>query len=120
MFIAPQILVNETLKIFIHKYQKVSAPAALTLFAVLLLAAEPLGEILAVPHQQLLLGLHGPDRVEVDVQAVLARHQVLFGQRAGRVDVAHPVASVDVIAINEVLKLPTAVNLEKRRKRRRE
>lgn len=84
----------------------------LTLFVVLLLAAKPLGELLAVPDQQLLFGLHWADGVEVDVPAVLARHQVLFGQGAGRVDVTHPVAPVDVIAINEVLKLPTVVNLQ--------
>ncbi len=93
-----------------------SVPAALTLFVVDLLAAEPLGKLLAVPHQQLLIGLYWSDGVEVDVPAVLARHQVLFGQRAGRVDVTHPVAPVDVIAINEVLKLPTAVNLQEKKR----
>lgn len=81
------------------------------LLDVVLLAAEPLGKLLAVPHQQLLIGLHRSDGVEVDVPAVLARHQVLFGQRASWVDITHPVAPVDVIAINKVLKLPTAVNL---------
>lgn len=81
------------------------------------MAAEPLSELLAVPHQQLLVGFHRSDGVEVDVPVVLARHQVLFGQRAGRVDVTHPVASVDVIAINEVLKLATTVNLQKKKKR---
>lgn len=81
------------------------------MFAVDLLAAEPLGKLLAVPHQQLLTGLHWSDGVEVDVPAILACHQVLFGQRAGWIDVAHPVASLDVIAINEVLKLPATINL---------
>ncbi|TNN52369.1 hypothetical protein EYF80_037452 [Liparis tanakae] len=86
----------------------------LTLFDVHLLAAEPLGELLAVPHQQLLAGLHRADGVEVDVAAVLAGHQVLLGQSAGRVDVAHPVAPVDVVAIHEVLELPAAVDLQRR------
>lgn len=90
-----------------------SAPAALTLFDfTLLLAAEPLGKLLAVPHQQLLVGLHRAKGVEVDVPVVLARHQVLLGQGACRVDIAHPVAPVDVIAINEVLKVAAAINLK--------
>lgn len=81
------------------------------LFNVVLLAAEPLGKLLAVPDQQLLFGLHWSDGVEINVSAVLTRNQVLFSQRAGRVDVTHPIASVDIIAIYEVLKLPTAINL---------
>lgn len=92
--------------------------AALTLFDVSLLTAEPLGKLLAVPHQQLLIGLHWSDGVEVDVSAILTRHQVLFGQRASRVDVTHPVAPLDVIAINEVLKLPATVNLQDKRERK--
>lgn len=91
--------------------------AALTGFDVTRLATEPLGKLLAIPHQQLLVGLHRPDGVKVDVPAVLARHQVLFGQRTGRVDVTHPVAPVDVVAIDEVLKLTVAVNLQKKKKR---
>lgn len=91
-----------------------SASTALTLLDVILLTAESLRKLLAVPHQQLLFGLHWSDGVEVDVLAVLARHQVLFGQRARRVDISHPVAPVDIIAINEVLKLPTAVNLQEK------
>lgn len=78
---------------------------------VLLLAAQPLGKLLAVPHQQLLPGIHWSDGVEVDVPSILARHEVLLGWRACWVDISHPVASVDVIAVNEVLKLPTAVDL---------
>ena len=83
----------------------------------IVLLAKSSGKLLAVPDQQLLLWLHGSDGVEVDVAAVLARHQVLFGHRAGRVDVTHPVTPVDVIAVNEVLKLPTAVNLQGKKKR---
>lgn len=79
---------------------------------VVLLAAEPLSKLLAVPNQQLLLGLHGPDGVEVDVPAVLAGHQVLLGQTASRVHVTHPVALVDIVAIDEVLKFAAAVNLQ--------
>lgn len=80
-----------------------------------MLAAEPLGKLLAVPDQQLLIGLHRSNGVEVDVPAVLARHQVLFGQRPGRVDVTHPVAPVDVIAVNKVLELLIAVNLQEKK-----
>lgn len=79
-----------------------------------LLTAQPLGKLLAVPHQQLLVGLYRPDGVEVDVPVVLTCHQVLFGQRASRIDVTHPVAPVDVIAINEVLKMPATVDLEEK------
>lgn len=86
------------------------------MFDVILLTAESLGKLLAVPHQQLLFGLHWSDGVKVDVPAILACHQVLFGQRACWVDVSHPVAPVDVIAIDEVLKLPTAVNLNQKEK----
>lgn len=76
----------------------------LTLFELVSrLAAQSLGELLAVPHQQLLIGLHRPDGVEVDVVSILTRHQVLFGQRARRVDVAHPVAAPNVIAVDEVV-----------------
>ena len=95
-----------------HRRQRVKEEA-LTQSEVVLLVAEPLGELLAVPHQQLLFGLHGTDGVEVDIPAILAGHQVLLGQGARRVDVPHPVALVDVVAINEVLKLPTAVNLQR-------
>lgn len=87
--------------------------AVLTWFDVTLLAAEPLGKLMAVPHQQLLVGLHRPDGVEVNVAVVLASHQVLFGQRVSRVDVSHPVASVDIVAVDKVLKLPSTVNLER-------
>lgn len=84
---------------------------------VVLLAAESLGELLAVPHQQLLFGLHWSDGVEVDVWAVLAGHQVLFCQGMSRVHVTHPVALVDIKAIDEVLKLPATVNLQKTKQR---
>lgn len=102
------------LRVCFYKTRK--DPAALTLFDVSLLAAEPLGKLLAVPHQQLLIGFHRSDGVEVDVSAVLACHQVLFDWGAGRVDVAHPVAPVDIIAINEILKLPTVVNLKEKKR----
>lgn len=82
---------------------------------VILLAAESLSKLLAVPHQQLLLGLHGPDGVEVDVPAVLAGHQVLLGQAARRVHVTHPVALLDIVAVDEVLKLTAAVNLQQKK-----
>ena len=84
------------------------------MFDVILLTAESLRKLLAVPHQQLLFGLHWSDGVKVDVPAVLACHQVLFGHRACWVDISHPVAPVDIIAINEVLKLPAAVNLHQK------
>ena len=87
-----------------QQQQQQKSKMALTLLELVTwLAAQSLGEILAVPHQQLLLGLHGPAGVEVDVTAILARHQVLFGQRVRWVDIAHPVAALQVIAIDEVV-----------------
>lgn len=83
---------------------------------VLLLATESLGKLLAVPHQQLLFGFHGPDGVEVDVSAVLAGHQVLFCQGMSWVYKTHPVTLVDIKAINKVFKLPTTVNLQKKKR----
>lgn len=79
-------------------------------------AAQPLTELPAVPHQQLLFGLHRPDGVEVDVPAVLARHRVLLRRGACRVHVAHPIALVDVVAIDEVLQLAAVIDLQKKRK----
>lgn len=51
-----------------------------------------LGELRAVPHQQLLPWLKRFHCVEVDVQAVLAGNQVLLCHVACWVDVTHPVA----------------------------
>lgn len=86
--------------------------AVLTWFDVTLLAAEPLGKLVAVPYEQLLVGFHRLDGVKVNVAVVLASHQVLFSQGVSWVDISHPVASVDVITIDKVLKPPSAVNLE--------
>lgn len=101
------------------RVERFYTPAALTLFDIVLLAAEPLGELLTVPDQQFLFGLHRADGVEVNVPSILACHQVLFGKRAGRVDVAHPITPVDIVAINEVLELSTAINLYKMKKKTR-
>lgn len=90
------------------------------LLVILDLAAEALGELLAVPDQQLLLGLHRFHGVEEDVPAVLAGHQVLLGQGARWVNKAHPVAVVHVIAVNKVKKLTSRVNLSRRRQDREE
>ena len=81
------------------------------LLLILCLAAQSLGELLTVPDQQLLLRLHRLHGVEVDVLAVLAGHQVLFGQRARRVDETHPVAVAHVMAVDKVEKLTPGVNL---------
>lgn len=95
--------------------RRVFSLQGLTVGQLVLLAAQPLAELLAVPHQQLLFGLHGPHGVEVDVPAVLARHRVLLRRGACRVHVTHPVALVDVVAINEVLQLAAAVDLQKKK-----
>lgn len=92
-----------------HVIVRESGNSGLTMHAGSL--AEPLAEFPAVPHQQLLLWLHGPDRVEEDVVPILACHQVLVRQGPGRVYVSHPVAMVHVIAVNKVMQLSFAVDL---------
>lgn len=87
----------------------------LTVFGSVLLSAQPLGELLTVPHQQLLFGLHRVNGVEVNVPSVLAGHDVLLRRRPGRVHVTHPVTSVDIVAVDEVLKLTVAVDLTETR-----
>lgn len=81
------------------------------------MSTQPPCELLTVPHEQLTLGLHGPDGVEVDITAVLTGHQVLLGRGTCRVDETHPVAAMHIISINEVVKLPTGVNLKDKNER---
>ncbi|KAG9342719.1 hypothetical protein JZ751_015581 [Albula glossodonta] len=66
---------------------------------------QALGELWAVPHQKLLVGGDGLDRVEVDVHAVLASGQVLLLLRMGRVHVAHPVAFLFIKPVHEMMEL---------------
>lgn len=62
-----------------------------------------LGEFRAVPDQELLPRLKRFDGVEVDVQTVLARDQVLLLHSAGWVDIAHPVAAFLIQTIQDVM-----------------
>lgn len=71
-------------------------------------------EVRTVPHEQLVPGIHRPDSVEQDIASVLTGHRVLLGREMGRVDETHPVAALHVISVNEVVKLPTGVNLKDR------
>ena len=77
---------------------------------------QAVGEVGAVPHQQLAAGLDGPHRVEVDLLAVLAGGHVLLGRRVGGVDVAHPVGLALVQAVHEVLEVALGVDLVGRKK----
>ena len=72
---------------------------------------QAVGEVGAVPHQQLGPGLDGPHRVEVDLLAVLARGQVLLRCRVGGVDVAHPVGLALVQTIHKVLEVTFCIDL---------
>ena len=72
---------------------------------------EALGELGAVPHQELSAGGNWPHRVEVDLHAVLARSQVLLAGRVGWVDVAHPVGLLLRQAVHKVVELTLGVDL---------
>ena len=73
---------------------------------------EPLGELAAVPDEQLLIGKDRFGGVEVDVHLVLAGDQVLGLAGVGRIDVAHPVGFVDVVAVDVVEQFAVVVHLE--------
>lgn len=62
-----------------------------------------LGKFRTVPHQKLLAWLQRFDGVEKDVQAALARNQVLLLHGARWVDVPHPVAPLLVQTIQDVV-----------------
>ena len=64
---------------------------------------QALGELGAVPHQQLLVGRDGLDSVEVDVRAVLAGSQVLLLLRMGWVHITHPVALLLVETVHKMV-----------------
>lgn len=79
---------------------------------------QPFCEVPTIPHKQLLVGRNGLNGVEVDVHPILARSQVLLLGGVRRIHVAHPVAFLLVKAINEVVKLPSGIDLSKREDRR--
>lgn len=79
---------------------------------------QPFCKVPTIPHKQLLVGRNGLNGVEVDVHPILARSQVLLLGRVRRIHVAHPVAFLLVKAIDEVVKLPSGIDLSKREDRR--
>lgn len=79
---------------------------------------QPLCKVPAIPHKQLLVGRNGLNSVEVDVHPVLAGSQVLLPGGVRRIHVAHPVALLLFKAIDEVVKLPSGVDLSGREDRR--
>lgn len=72
---------------------------------------EALGELRAIPHQQLLMGQNGLDGVEVDVHATLTRGQILLLLCVCWVHIAHPVALVLIQPVHKVVELPLGVDL---------
>lgn len=74
---------------------------------------QALGEVSAVPDEKLTVDWDGLDGVEVDIFAILAGHQVLVTEGTSWVHIAHPVTLVHVIAVNEMVKVPSGVNLNK-------
>ena len=79
---------------------------------------KPFCKVPAVPHKKLLVGRDGLNGVEVDVHAVLTGGQVLLPGRVRRVHVAQPVALLHIKAVNEVVKLPSGIDLRRREDRR--
>lgn len=79
---------------------------------------KPFCKVPAVPHKKLLVGRDGLNGVEVDVHAVLTGGQVLLPGRVRRVHVAQPVALLHIKAVNEVVKLPSGIDLCRREDRR--
>ena len=72
---------------------------------------ESLCELTAVPDKQLRVWRDRFDGVEEDAEFHLARDQILLLQRVGWVDVPHPVAVVDVVAVYVVIQLFVVVHL---------
>ena len=75
---------------------------------------KPFRKVPAIPHKKLLVGGDGLNGVEVDVHAVLTGGQVLLPGRVCWVHVAQPVALLLIKAIDEVVKLPSGIDLPKR------
>ena len=98
-----------------HLHKCIGSVLTVSVAVVLLVSTEPLGELCAVPDQQLLAGLHGPHGVEEHLLAVLTGHQVLLRQRPRRIHEAHPVAFLHVFAVDEVVELAASVDLGEER-----
>lgn len=75
---------------------------------------EPFRKVPTIPHKKLLVGRNGLNGVEVDVHAVLTGGQVLLPGRVCWVHVAQPVALLLIKAVDEVVKLPSGIDLPKR------
>ena len=72
---------------------------------------EPFGELTAVPDEEFLIGQDRLGGVEVNVHFVLTCDQVLRLGRIGRIDVAHPVSLVHVVAVDVVEQFAVVVHL---------
>lgn len=77
---------------------------------------KPSCKVPAIPHKKFLVGRDRLDGVEVDIHPVLTRSQVLLPGRMCWIHVSHPVALLLVKAINEMVKLPSGVDLSKKTK----
>lgn len=78
---------------------------------------KPFCKVPTIPHKKFLVGRDGLNGVEVDVHPVLTRSQVLLPGRVRWIHIAHPVAFLFIKAINEVVKLPSGIDLSKREDR---
>ena len=78
---------------------------------------EPLGKLLAVPDQELLVGQDRLGRVKVNVHLVLAGDEVLRLGRVGRIDVSHPVGLGRVVSVDVVKDFAVVVHLGGERRR---
>lgn len=71
---------------------------------------ESFGELFAVPDQELLVGQHRLNGVEVDLVFDLARHQVLALVSIRRIDEPHPIGFTGVEAVDVVVRLGSGVD----------
>lgn len=78
---------------------------------------KPFRKVPAIPHKKLLVGRNRLNGVEVDVHSVLTRSQVLLPGRVRRIHIAHPVALLLLKAVDEVVKLPSGIDLSQREDR---
>lgn len=74
---------------------------------------KPFCKVPTIPHKKLLVGRDGLNGVEVDVHPVLTCSQVLLPGRVCRIHIAHPVAFLLIKAIDEVVELPSGIDLSK-------
>ena len=76
-------------------------------------AVQSVGELLAVPDEELGVGGYGSHRVKVDVLLNLTGHQILMRFRMSWIHESHPVAFGQIKTVNVVRELIFFVHLKK-------